>query len=97
MIRPCVVFDRSGSRCWRTAWTAAAMIAAFRVLPRMGTAVRHTAAELGKRPNLHRLLLVLSDGIYSVEWCGEVGKKNQHQGCHQQADEAGSPPGAGDA
>ncbi|MCP5130238.1 MAG: VWA domain-containing protein [Pseudomonadales bacterium] len=29
---------------------------------RMGAAIRHTAAELGKRPNRHRLLLVLSDG-----------------------------------
>jgi len=29
---------------------------------RMGAAVRHTAAELCKRPNRHRLLLVLSDG-----------------------------------
>lgn len=29
---------------------------------RMGAAVRHTAAELSKRPNRHRLLLVLSDG-----------------------------------
>jgi nitric oxide reductase NorD protein len=29
---------------------------------RMGAAIRHTAAELVKRPNRHRLLLVLSDG-----------------------------------
>ncbi|PCJ90460.1 MAG: protein norD [Porticoccaceae bacterium] len=29
---------------------------------RMGAAIRHTAAELSKRPNRHRLLLVLSDG-----------------------------------
>jgi nitric oxide reductase NorD protein len=29
---------------------------------RMGAAIRHTAAELAKRPNRHRLLLVLSDG-----------------------------------
>ena len=29
---------------------------------RMGAAIRHTAAALGKRPNRHRLLLVLSDG-----------------------------------
>lgn len=29
---------------------------------RMGAAIRHTAAELGKRTNRHRLLLVLSDG-----------------------------------
>ncbi len=29
---------------------------------RMGAAIRHTATELAKRPNRHRLLLVLSDG-----------------------------------
>jgi nitric oxide reductase NorD protein len=29
---------------------------------RMGAAIRHTAAELIKRPNRHRLLLILSDG-----------------------------------
>lgn len=29
---------------------------------RMGAAIRHAAAELSKRPNRHRLLLVLSDG-----------------------------------
>jgi nitric oxide reductase NorD protein len=29
---------------------------------RMGAAIRHTAAELSKRPNRHRLLLILSDG-----------------------------------
>lgn len=29
---------------------------------RMGAAIRHTAAGLAKRPNRHRLLLVLSDG-----------------------------------
>ena len=29
---------------------------------RMGAAIRHTAAQLAKRPNRHRLLLVLSDG-----------------------------------
>lgn len=29
---------------------------------RMGAAIRHTARELAKRPNRHRLLLVLSDG-----------------------------------
>jgi len=29
---------------------------------RMGAAIRHTAAELAKRPNRYRLLLVLSDG-----------------------------------
>jgi nitric oxide reductase NorD protein len=29
---------------------------------RMGAAIRHCAAELAKRPNRHRLLLVLSDG-----------------------------------
>lgn len=29
---------------------------------RMGAAIRHTAAELVKRPNRHRLLLVISDG-----------------------------------
>lgn len=29
---------------------------------RMGAAIRHTSSELAKRPNRHRLLLVLSDG-----------------------------------
>ncbi len=29
---------------------------------RMGAAIRHTASELAKRPNKHKLLLVLSDG-----------------------------------
>ena len=29
---------------------------------RMGAAIRHAAVELGKRPNRHRLLLVLTDG-----------------------------------
>lgn len=29
---------------------------------RMGAAIRHTAFELSKRPNRHRLLLILSDG-----------------------------------
>lgn len=29
---------------------------------RMGTAIRHVAAELGERPNRHRMLLILTDG-----------------------------------